>query len=105
VGITEQAILRDVEIALHEREHALRVRDLLKTGSIVPADRAAREAQLHYEAGRSDLVGVITARRELYDALEKWTKAAIDVRRAESRLERYVAFGFQQKGRLSIGAR
>jgi outer membrane protein, heavy metal efflux system len=105
VGIAEQAILRDVEIALHEREHAIRVRDLLRLASIAPAERAAREAQLQYEAGRSDLVSVIAARRELYDALEKWTRAAVDVRRAEARLERYTAMELQQKGRLAPGAR
>jgi outer membrane protein TolC len=105
VGITEQAILRDVEIALHEREHAVRVRNLLRVGSIAPAERAAGEARLHYQAGRSDLVSVIAARRELYDALEKWTRAAIDVWRAEARLERYVAMPHQQKGRLPSGAR
>jgi outer membrane protein, heavy metal efflux system len=105
VGIAEQAILRDVEIALHEREHAIRVRDLLKAASIAPAERAAREAQLQYEVGRSDLVAVITARRELYDALERWTRAAVDVRRAEARLERYTAMELQQKGRLIPGAR
>lgn len=105
VGIAEQAVLRDVEIALHEREHALRVRDLLKSGSIVPAESAAREAELHYEAGRSDLISVIAARRELYDALEKWTQAAVDVRRADARLERYIAMTFRQKGSRRIGAK
>lgn len=105
VGITEQAILRDVEIALHEREHALRVRDLLRAGSIAPAERALREAELQYEAGRTDLVSVITSRRELYDALERWTKAAIDVRRAEATLQRFVALEPQQKGRPTTGAR
>jgi outer membrane protein, heavy metal efflux system len=105
VAITEQAILRDVEIALHEREHALRVRDLLRTGSILPAERAVHEAELQYEAGRADLVGVITARRELYDALEKWTRAAIDVRRSEATLERYVAATSGAKGPLPAGTR
>ncbi len=105
VGITEQAILRDVEIALHEREHALRVRDLLRTGSIVPAERAVHEAELQYEAGRADLVSVITARRELYDALEKWTKAAVNVQRAEATLQRFTSPQLQQKGRLYSGAR
>lgn len=98
VGIAEQAVLRDVEIALHEREHALRVRALLKNGTIKPAERALREAELHYEAGRSDLLSVIAARRELYDALEKWTQAAVDVRRAEARLERYTAVGLHKSG-------
>jgi len=105
VGITEQAILRDVEIALHEREHAMRIRDLLRTGSIEPAERAVHEAELQYEVGRADLISVITSRRELFDALERWTRAAVDVRRAEATLQRYVALEPQQKGRPTAGAR
>jgi len=102
-GVAEQAMLKNVEIDLHEREHAMRVRDLLKTGSIEPAERATREAELQYEAGRTDLVSVIAARRELYDAHERWTQAAADVQRAEARLERYVAVAQLQKGRLAPG--
>jgi outer membrane protein TolC len=105
VSITEQAVLRDVEIAIHEREHAWRVREQLRTGSIEPAEQALREAELQYEAGRTDLVSVIAARRELYDALERWTRAATDVHRAEAALERYVASTTQQKGRLATGAK
>lgn len=104
-GVTEQAVLKNVEIDLHEREHAIRVRDLLKTGSIEPAERAAREAELQYEAGRTDLVSVIAARRQLYDAHERWTQAATDVQRAEARLERYVAVTQLQKGRLAPGGK
>ena len=99
VGIVEQAVLRDVEIALHEREHALRTRDLLKAGSIEPARLAVREAQLQYEAGRTDLVSVITARRELYDVLERWTRAAVDVQRSDARLERYFLSEATPKGK------
>lgn len=105
VGITEQAVLKDVEIAIHEREHALRMRELLRTGSIEPAERAVHEMDLQYQAGRTDLVSVITARRELYDALERWTRAATDVQRAEATLERYVASTLQQKGRPPMGAK
>ncbi len=90
-GITEQAVLKELELAIHEREHALRVRELLQRGSIEPAERALREAELQYGVGRTDLVNVITARRELYDALERWTRAAANVHRAEAALERFVA--------------
>jgi outer membrane protein TolC len=91
VGVAEQAVLRDVEVALHEREHSTKVRNLLKSKSIAAAERAAREAELQYEAGRNDLVSVIAARRELFDALEKWTVAAVDVQRAEAQIARYTA--------------
>jgi outer membrane protein TolC len=99
VGVLEQAILRDVEVSLHEREHALKTRDLLQQGSIEPAKIAAHEALLQYEAGRSDLVSVITSRRELYDALERWIQAAVDVQRADARLERFIVPESRQKGR------
>jgi cobalt-zinc-cadmium efflux system outer membrane protein len=98
VTVLEQAVLRDVEVALHEREHALKTRDLLLHESIEPSKLAAHEARLQYEAGRSDLVSVITSRRELYDALEKWIRAAIDVQRADARLERYMDLSSQKKG-------
>jgi cobalt-zinc-cadmium efflux system outer membrane protein len=99
ISVLERAVVRDVEIALHEREHALHARDLLLRESVVPSKLAAREALLQYEAGRNDLVNVITARRELYDALERWITAAIDVQRADARLERYLELDPQKKGR------
>lgn len=99
VSVLEQAVLRDVELSLLEREHALTARELLLRESVVPSKLAAREALLQYEAGRSDLVNVITARRELYDALERWITAAIDVQRADARLERYLELDSQKKGR------
>jgi outer membrane protein TolC len=99
VSVLERVVLRDVELALHERNQALATRDLLKLGAIEPARLAVREAQLQYEVGRSDLVSVITSRRELYDALERWTKAAIDVQRADAHLERFLLPESRQKGR------
>jgi cobalt-zinc-cadmium efflux system outer membrane protein len=89
VRVLEQAVLRDTELILHEREHALKTKNTLQAGTIEPAQLAAREAQLQYEAGRLDLVSVITTRRELYDALERWTVATVDVQRADAQLSRY----------------
>ena len=87
--VAEQAALKEVEIALHEREHALTLRDSLQKGAIEPSERAVREYQLQYEVGRIDLTTLLAARRESLNAKERWAQAAADVRRAEVRLMRF----------------
>jgi outer membrane protein TolC len=91
VSVAEQAALKEVEIALHEREHALNLRELLRVGSIEPSIQAVREFQLQYEVGRIDLTTLLAARRELLNAQERWAFAAGDVRRAEVRLMRWTS--------------
>jgi outer membrane protein TolC len=87
--VGEQTALKEVEIALHEREHALNLRDSLRMGTLEPSGQAVREYQLQYEVGRIDLVTLLAARRELLNAQERWAQAAADVRRAEVRLMRF----------------
>jgi outer membrane protein TolC len=89
--VAEQAALRDVEIALHEREHALTVRESLQTGTVEPSRAAVREYQLQYEIGRIDLTTLLAARRELLSAQERWAMAAADVLRAEVKLLRWLS--------------
>ena len=91
VAVAEQLALKEVEIALHEREHALTLRESLRIGTIEPSGQAVREFQLQYEVGRIDLVTLLAARRELLNAQERWAMAAADVRRAEVRLMRFTA--------------
>jgi cobalt-zinc-cadmium efflux system outer membrane protein len=98
VQVLEQAIIRDAELILHEREHALKTKNTLQMGTIEPAQIAAREAQLQYEAGRLDLVSVITTRRELYDALERWMIATVDVQRADAQLSRFYLVAMKKRG-------
>ena len=89
VVVAEQSALKEVEIALHEREHALTLRESLRLGTIEPSGQAVREYQLQYEVGRIELVTLLSARRELLNAQERWALAAADVRRAEVRLMRF----------------
>jgi outer membrane protein TolC len=89
VGVAEQSALKEVEIALHEREHALELRESLRRGTIEPSQQAVREYQLQYEVGRIDLTTLLAARRELLNAQERWAAAAADVQRAEVRLMRW----------------
>ena len=89
VAVAEQSALREVEIALHEREHALNLRESLRVGTIEPSTQAVREFQLQYEVGRIDLTTLLAARRELLNAHERWALAAGDVRRAEGKLLRF----------------
>ena len=89
VAVAEQTALREVEIALHEREHALNLRESLRVGTIEPSTQAVREFQLQYEVGRIDLTTLLAARREMLNAQERWALAAGDVRRAEVKLLRF----------------
>jgi len=89
VSVAEQTALKEVEIALHEREHALELRESLREGTIEPSLQAVREYQLQYEVGRIDLTTLLAARRELLNAQERWAAAAADVQRAEVRLMRW----------------
>jgi outer membrane protein TolC len=89
VAVAEQGALKEVEVALHEREHALELRESLRSGTIEPSTQAVREYQLQYEVGRIDLTTVLAARRELLNAQERWAAAAADVLRAEVRLMRW----------------
>ena len=89
VAVAERGALKEVEIALHEREHALELRESLRHGTIEPSTQAVREYQLQYEAGRIDLTTLLAARRELLNAEERWAVAAADVQRAEVRLMRW----------------
>jgi outer membrane protein, heavy metal efflux system len=89
-AVAEQVTLRDVEIALHEREHALSLRESLLKGTVQPSQAAVREYQIQYEVGRIDLTTLLAARRELLSARERWAMAAADVLRAEVRLLRWV---------------
>jgi cobalt-zinc-cadmium efflux system outer membrane protein len=90
VSIAEQAAMRELEIALHEREHALELRESLLKGTVEPSATAVREYQLQYEIGRIDLTTLLAARRELLSARERWALAAADVIRAEIKLLRWV---------------
>ncbi len=91
VTIAEQTALKEVEIALHEREHALDVRESLQLGTIEPSLQAVHEFQLQYEVGRIDLTTLLAARRELLNAQERWALAAGEVQRAEVRLMRWTS--------------
>lgn len=88
--VAEQVALREVEIALHEREHALSLRESLLKGTVEPSQVAVREYQIQYEVGRIDLTTLLAARRELLSARERWAMAAADVLRAEVRLLRWI---------------
>jgi cobalt-zinc-cadmium efflux system outer membrane protein len=88
--VAEQAALREIEIALHEREHALNLRDSLLKGTVEPSQAAVREYQIQYEVGRIDLTTLLAARRELLSARERWAAASADVIRAEVRLLRWI---------------
>ena len=55
---------------------------------IGPAREALRQTLAQYEAGNGDTATVLSARRELLLAEERWAEAAADVRRADVRLMR-----------------
>ncbi len=93
-AVAEQLAIKEVEIALHEREHALALRDSLLKGTVEPSRAAVREYQLQYEFGRIDLTTLLAARRELLSARERWASAAAEVIRAEVKLLRWVAPSF-----------
>lgn len=73
-------------LAYHERYHARDTRNALWSGAVLPAREALREANRRYEAGEAELALVLTARRELSAAQERWTESAADVRRADVEL-------------------
>ncbi|MBK7582531.1 MAG: TolC family protein [Myxococcales bacterium] len=82
------ALERELDLALHERQHARELRDALREGVIGPAREALRQSLAQYEAGSIDTASVLAARRELLGAQERWAEAAADVRRADIRLMR-----------------
>ncbi len=90
-AIADQAALKDVEIALHEREHALILRESLQKGAVEPSQAAVREYQIQYEIGRIDLTPLLAARREFLSAQERWAMAAADVLRAQVKLLRWLS--------------
>lgn len=81
-------LAREIELGLHERQHARELRDALRGGVIGPAREALRQTLAQYEAGNGDTATVLSARRELLLAEERWAEAAADVRRADVRLMR-----------------
>ncbi|MCC6903218.1 MAG: TolC family protein [Polyangiaceae bacterium] len=81
---------RELDLAVHERKHARELRDALREGVIGPAREALRQSLAQYEAGSIDTATVLSARRELLAAEERWAEAAADVRRADIRLMRLV---------------
>ncbi|MEB2324051.1 MAG: TolC family protein, partial [Sorangiineae bacterium] len=78
----------EIQMALHEREHARELREALLSGAITPAREALRVSERQYEAGSGELSTVLGARRALLDAEERWAEAAADVRRADVKLAR-----------------
>jgi cobalt-zinc-cadmium efflux system outer membrane protein len=78
----------DLRSALHEREHARAVRDVLRDGALLPARQALDIASKRYAAGSAELPVVLGARSELLDAEQRWAEAVADVRRADIRLAR-----------------
>jgi cobalt-zinc-cadmium efflux system outer membrane protein len=78
----------DIRMLLHEREHARVVRDALRDGALAPARLALDVASKQYAAGRAELATVLAARRELFDAEQRWAEAVADVWRADVRLSR-----------------
>ncbi len=79
---------REIDLAVHERQHAREIRDALRETVILPTREALRQSLAQYEAGSTDAALVLAARRELLLAEERWAEAAAEVRRADIRLLR-----------------
>lgn len=80
-------VAREVRQAIHERYHAREVREELRTGAVLPGKEAVREMTRRYEAGAVELATVLAVRRELLVSQEGFLAAAVDVQRADIRLE------------------
>ncbi|HMR74560.1 MAG TPA: TolC family protein [Polyangiaceae bacterium] len=73
-------------VLFHELGHARRVRDALKRDALAPAQAALKEALLRYQAGKTDLSEVLTARSALLEVEERRLMAAANAQIAELRL-------------------
>ena len=79
---------RESELALHDREHARELRDVLERRSLPPMREALRLARAQVEAGTSDATLALLARSRLAQAEEAHTRACADVQRADLRVRR-----------------
>lgn len=84
----EQELKREIERALHEREHASLQYELLRTAAVPPRKDALGIALAKFEAGEVDFLHVTWAKRELLGAQERVVAALADVHRAHLHLLR-----------------
>lgn len=79
-------LVREIHVALHDREHTREVRAQLRGGVVEPLRDALRTAMTAYSAGTSDLGDVLLARRSTVAAEERLVVAMADVWRADVRV-------------------
>src|SRR5690606_25806126 len=77
---------REIERALHEREHATAQYELLKSSAIPPREQSLRIALAKFEAGEVDFLQVSWAKRELLSAQERLVTALSELHRAHLHL-------------------
>lgn len=79
---------RETEVALHDREHARELREVIERRSLPPMREALRVALAQVEAGTSDATLGLLARARLAQAEEARARACADVQRADLRVQR-----------------
>lgn len=84
----ELELEREVERALHEREHASLQYELLKSSAVPPRKDSLRIALAKFEAGEVDFLHVSWAKRELLGVQERVVAALAEVHRAHLQLLR-----------------
>lgn len=89
---TQEALAREIRVALHEREHARELRAMILGLSLQPARAALVEVLKRYELGAVGLIETLSVRKELLSTEEAYLEACASVHRADANLE-YVAAG------------
>lgn len=84
----ELELNREIERALHEREHATAKYKLLKSSAIPPREQSLRIALAKFEAGEVDFLQVSWAKRELLSEQERLVTALAELHRAHLHLLR-----------------
>ena len=77
---------RDVNLALHDREHWREVKEALRSRAIEPLREALRLAKKEYEVGTQDVAMVLLARQKVVGAEEQMARAAGAVVRSDAQL-------------------
>jgi outer membrane protein TolC len=90
IDLVRTELGREVELALHDREHARELRDVLERRSLPPMREALRVARAQVEAGMSDATLALLSRSRLAQVEEARTRACGDVQRADLRVRRVV---------------
>lgn len=77
------ATAQRLRLALHEREHARELRDVVRSGVLGPLDAATRVARAGWESGGQEITSFLATRQRKIRTEERLARACGDVQRAD----------------------